>query len=55
MPRLSRIGAAATGAFGFATRGLYTLNYLMVAGGGGGGYSSGGGGGAGGYLLNQIT
>ena len=36
MPRLSKIGAAATGAFGFTTSSPYTVNYLSIGGGGGG-------------------
>ena len=58
MPRLSKIGAAAIGAFGFAQGGggiPVTAAYLLVAGGGGGGWgSSGGGGGAGGLLTSSA-
>jgi membrane associated rhomboid family serine protease len=37
MPRLARIGVAATGAFGFGTGSEYAASYLVIAGGGGGG------------------
>ena len=57
MPRLSKIGAAALGAFGWTTGGAsVSASYLQVAGGGGGGgYNNGGGGGAGGYLAGTTS
>jgi hypothetical protein len=65
MPRLSKIGAAALGAFGWTSgAAAVTASYLVVAGGagaggqettaGGGGWS-GGGGGAGGLLTSTIS
>ena len=51
MPRISAIGAASTGSFGFGLFNPYVVNYLLVAGGGGGGTVVGGGGGAGGVLT----
>jgi hypothetical protein len=56
MPRLSKIGAAALGAFGWTGLSSVSATYLQVAGGGGGsGGSGGGGGGAGGYLTGTTT
>jgi hypothetical protein len=54
MPRLSKIGAAALGAFGWTSGSSISASYLVVAGGGSGGYS-GGGGGAGGYLTGTAS
>jgi hypothetical protein len=56
MPRLSKTGAAALGAFGW-TGGVppLTVDYLLVAGGGGGGGETGGGGGGGGMLTGNTV
>jgi hypothetical protein len=55
MPRLSKIGAAALGAFGWTGLSSVSASYLQVGGGGGGGYDIGGGGGAGGYLTGTTS
>ena len=55
MPRLSKIGAAALGAFGWTGLASVSASYLVVAGGGGGGYTYGGGGGAGGYRTGTAS
>jgi hypothetical protein len=61
MPRLSKIGAAALGAFGWTGLSSITASYLQVAGGGPGGghlnsgHNPGGGGGAGGYLTGSTS
>ena len=55
MPRLSKIGAAALGAFGWTSGSSVTASYLQVAGGGGGAGYVGGGGGAGGYLTGTTS
>jgi len=57
MPRLSKIGAAALGAFGFTGGGAaaVTASYLIVAGGAGGGSGVAGGGGAGGLLTSTTS
>jgi hypothetical protein len=55
MPRLSKIGAAALGAFGWTGLSSISASYLQVAGGGGGGGNGGGGGGAGGYLTGTTS
>ena len=53
MPRLSKIGAAALGAFGWTSGGAaVSASYLVVAGGGGGSNS---GGGAGGMRTGTLT
>jgi hypothetical protein len=52
MPRLSKIGAAALGAFGWTSGSSISASYLVVAGGAGG---SNGGGGAGGYLTGTAS
>ena len=57
MPRLSKIGAAALGAFGWTggAAGI-TANYLVVAGGGAGGTADdGGGGGGAGGLRSTVN
>ena len=56
MPRLSKIGAAALGAFGW-TSGVsaVTASYIVVAGGGSGGANGSGGGGAGGMLTGTTS
>jgi len=53
MPRLSKIGAAALGAFGWTGLNTVSASYLQVAGGGGAGCH--GGGGAGGYLTGTTS
>jgi len=55
MPRLSTIGVAASGAFGFGTNSQIPIEYLVIAGGGAGAYSfyNGGAGGAGGYAASS--
>jgi hypothetical protein len=54
MPRLSKIGAAALGAFGWTSGASgVTASYLVVAGGGGASWA--GGGGAGGYRTDSIS
>ena len=55
MPRLSKIGAAALGAFGWTSGSSISASYLVVAGGGGGGATRGGGGGAGGLLSGTTS
>jgi len=55
MPRLSKIGAAALGAFGWTGLSSVSATYLQVAGGGGGAGYVGGGGGAGGYLTGTTS
>jgi hypothetical protein len=60
MPRLSKIGAAALGAFGWTGLSTVSASYLVVAGGGGGatgvgGSANGGGGGAGGLLTGTTS
>ena len=54
MPRLSKVGAAALGAFGWTGGASVSASYLVVAGGGGGGQNNGGGG-AGGLLTSTIS
>jgi hypothetical protein len=58
MPRLSTIGVASAGAFGFGTNALIPIEYLIIAGGGGGtikvdANSYCGGGGAGGGPMGM--
>ena len=55
MPRLSKVGAAALGAFGWTGGASVSASYLVVAGGGGGGANHGGGGGAGGYQTGTTS
>jgi len=58
MPRLSKVGAAALGAFGWTGGASVTATYLVVAGGAGGGAAGGGGGGggaAGGYRTGTLS
>ena len=59
MPRLSKIGAAALGAFGWTSGSSISATYLQVAGGGGGGCTGSGGGagggGAGGLLTGTVS
>jgi hypothetical protein len=56
MPRISTIGAASTGSFGFELANPYQIEYLIVAGGGGAptGFWPGAGG-AGGYLSGTSV
>jgi len=55
MPRLSKIGAAALGAFGWTSgSAAVTASYLQVAGGGGGGFIAGGNRGAGGGAGTRL-
>ena len=53
MPRLTKIGAAAAGAFGISGPANVSASYLVVAGGGGGGWR--GGGGAGGLQTGTTN
>jgi len=57
MPRLSKIGAAALGAFGWTSGSAVTASYLVVAGGGAsnGDAQASGGGGAGGLLTGTTS
>lgn len=50
MPRLSLIGTASTGSFGFGTGAPYYVECFLVAGGGGGSNGEGNGGGGGGVV-----
>lgn len=62
MPRISRIGSASAGAFGFQGKSAFSATYLLIGGGGGGGnapqssfYSGWGGGGAGKFTPGTVT
>ena len=55
MPRLSKIGAAALGAFGWTSGSAVTADFLVIAGGGGSGKNASAGGGAGGYRTSAGT